>query len=130
MSGAAATLRNAVLAQLRAALGTRVNRVWDGVATSATTPYLQLRDVTATDWGTKDRAGREVRLGVTVRDAGDDAARCHALAGEVETAIEAMMRDLPGWRVASIALVRSTMLAERDAGWAALVDYRFRMLAA
>lgn len=127
---AAAVLRDAVLAQLNARLAGRVNRVLGGEPVSATVPYLELRDMIARDWGTKDRAGRELRLGITVRDAGDGPGRIQQLAGEAEAAIEALPRDLPGWRIASIMLVRSAVLSEGAGRWAALVDHRIRMLAA
>lgn len=126
---AAATLRGAVRGRLAAALAGTVNRVLDGAAHGASEPFVQLREAVATDWGTKDRTGREVRLGVSVRDAGDTATRCHAIAAAAEAAIEAMPRDLPGWRVVSIALIRSAVTGEGAGRSVALVDYRFRMLA-
>ena len=44
-------------------------------------------------------------------------------------AIEAMPRGLSGWRVASIAFVRSQAVSERPCAWAAAVEYRVRVLA-
>lgn len=127
---AAAVLRAAALTQLRSAIGTQANRVFDGPGAVATPPHVELREATASDWGTKDRVGREVRIGVAVRDAGDTPARCQALADAVEGALEALPRDLPGWRIASVVPVRAVLLPEGAGRWAALIDVRFRMLAA
>ena len=126
---AGATVRAAALAALRDDPAIVVNRVIDGAQARGTPPYVLLREVIAIDWGTKDRAGRELRVGVTVRDAGETPARVEALAGAVEAALLAMPRDLDGWRVASLVPVRCAVLAEGEGRWAALIDVRARVLA-
>lgn len=126
---AVASVRSAALARLRGDAAVAVNRVWDGQDARGSVPYAVLRDVTAVDWGTKDRAGREVRVGVTVRDEGEGPARAETLAGAVEAALLDLPRDLPGWRVASAVPVRCAVLAEAQGRWAALVDVRVRVLA-
>lgn len=126
---ALAAVRAAALAALRADPAVAVNRVIDGADARGSPPYAVLRDVTAIDWGTKDRAGRELRIGVTVRDASETAARAEELAGAVETSLLALPRDLPGWRIASLVPVRCAVLAEGEGRWAALIDVRVRVLA-
>ncbi|WP_235532713.1 tail completion protein gp17 [Sphingomonas sp. Leaf412] len=129
---AVAAVRGAALARLRGALA--VNRVWDGADGRGTVPYAVLRDVVAVDWGTKDRAGREVRVGVTVRDEGGTPARCETLAAAAEAALLDLPRDLSGaesdWRAASVVPVRCTVLGEGQGRWAGIVDVRVRVLAA
>lgn len=124
---AVSAVRAGVLAALRGAPGLTVTRVVEGPA-KASAPFVQLRDVSASDWGTKDRAGRELRVGVTVRDVADLPARVEALAGVAEAALLALPRVLDGWRVASVVLTRSAVLGEGERRWAALVDVRVRVL--
>lgn len=124
---AVSAVRAGVLAALRAAPELEVTRVVEGV-TKATPPFVQLRDVGASDWGTKDRAGRELRVGVTVRDVADLPGRVEALAAAAEAALLALPRVLGRWRVASVVLTRSLVLSEGERRWAVLVDVRVRVL--
>ena len=126
---AIAAVRAAALARLRGEAAVAVNRVWDGADRRGSVPYAVLRDVIASDWGTKDRDGREVRVGVTVRDEGESPARATMLAAAVEAALLDLPRDLTGWRVASVVPVRCAVLAEAQGRWAALVDVRVRVMA-
>ena len=126
---AIAAVRAAALARLRGEAAVAVNRVWDGADRRGSVPYAVLRDVIASDWGTKDRDGREVRVGVTIRDEGESPARATMLAAAVEAALLDLPRDLTGWRVASVVPVRSAVLAEAQGRWAALVDVRVRVMA-
>ena len=127
---AAATVRAAALARLRGDPAVAVNRIFDGADARGTAPYAVLRDVTATDWGTKDRAGRELRLGITIRDEGETPARAEALAGAAEAALLDLPRDLAGWRIASAVPLRCAVVAEAQGRWGVLVDVRIRVLAA
>lgn len=123
-------LQAALLAALRgsAVLAAGANGVFAGAPVKASVPYVALGEVLAVDWGTKTAAGRECRVAVTVRDAGETAMRAQQLADAAGVAIEKSARDLPGWRVASVVFLRSRVVRERD-GWAVAVEYRVRMLA-
>ncbi|WP_375251101.1 DUF3168 domain-containing protein [Sphingomonas sp.] len=130
---APAVLRAAVLARLRDDPAIAVQRVIEGqIPREAAVPLVQLRDVNAADWGTKDRAGREVRIGLAIRDAGDSGARVQAIGAAAESALLSLPAGLPGWRVVSAAPVRSSLFHEGGAGagqrWTMLVDVRFRLL--
>ena len=81
-----------------------------------------------TGWSTNTATGREFRMALTVWDEGEEAARLHDLMGHVEDAVAALPRDLPGWRVASIAFVRSFIARDAAGPWAGLVEYRLRVL--
>ena len=124
---ASAAVRAAVLARLRDIGG--INGVWEGTGASAAVPFLLLGDVVASDWGTKDAAGRELRVAVTVRDRGDSPVRAGVLATAVEAAVAGLPRELDGWRVASMVLLRSSVVASGRGQWAAMVDHRVRVLA-
>jgi hypothetical protein len=103
--------------------------VYDGPEPRAAFPYISVTDGLVTDWSTKTALGREFRMALTVWDEGEEAARLHDLMGHVEDAVAALPRDLPGWRVASISFVRSLVTRDAAGPWAALVEYRLRVLA-
>ncbi|SEL13620.1 Protein of unknown function [Sphingomonas palmae] len=124
---AAAAVRAGVLARLRGVGG--VNGVWEGAGVSAAAPFVLLGDVVASDWSTKDAAGRELRVAVTVRDRGDSPVRAGELAAAVEAAVAGLPRALDGWRVASVVLLRSSVVASGKGAWAAMVNHRVRVLA-
>jgi hypothetical protein len=119
-------MRAAVLARLRERVA--VTRVFEGAGAQGTVPFLTLRDWSTGDWGTKDRAGRELRIGVAVRDAGESGARAEALAAAAEAALLSLP-SVPGWRVVTAVPVRSVLLSEGAGRWAALVDVRVRIMA-
>lgn len=124
---AESVVQAAMLVAVRGVAG--LNGVYLGPPVKATVPYAELGDLLSGDWSVKDRAGRELRLIVTVRDAGDSPARAQVLAGAVGAAIEALPRDLGGWRVASVVLVRSRLMSAAGGRWNASVEYRVRVLA-
>ena len=124
---AGAAVRAAVLARLRTVSG--VNGVWEGAGVSAAPPFLLLGDVVASEWGTKDAAGAELRVAVTVRDRGDTPVRAGELAVLVEAAVAGLPRVLGAWRVGSVVLLRSSVVAAGKGAWAAMVDHRVRVLA-
>ncbi|MEN2786485.1 DUF3168 domain-containing protein [Sphingomonas qilianensis] len=128
---AESVLQAAVLTVLRgdAGLTAGLNGVFEGPAVRASLPFAELGELLAVDWGTKTAAGRELRIAVTVRGAGDTGAAVAALAGAVGAAIERLPRDLSGWRVASVVLLRTRLLRGGPGAWAAVVEYRVRMLA-
>ncbi|WP_311770370.1 tail completion protein gp17 [Sphingomonas endophytica] len=122
----AAVMRAAVLARLRDRVA--VTRVFESAAEKGTVPFLTLREWSESDWGTKDRAGRELRIGVAVRDAGESGARAAALAADAEAALLSLP-GLPGWRVVTAVPVRNALLSESAERWSALVDVRVRIMA-
>ena len=60
-------------------------------------------------------------------DAGDQSARLLAAAA---AAIEALPRDLPGHRIASLVLIRERLVRDPAGPLAGLLEYRVRTLAA
>ena len=128
---AESAVHGAFVAALRASatFGGAINGVFEGPAVRASAPFAEVQPLIAVDWSTKDRAGRELRPAVTIRDAGETPARLQALIGAACAAIEAMPRSLEGWRVASLAFSRSRMVREAAGRWAATVEYRVRVLA-
>ena len=130
MSAAEGAVRAAFAAVLRddATLAAVLNGVFDGPAVRATTPFAEVSDVLAGDWGTKDARGRELRVAVSIRDATETSARLMELVDAAERAIEALPRDVDGWRVASCAFLRSRTAGEGPGRWLAVIEYRVRVL--
>ena len=106
-----------------------LNGAYPGVPLRASRPFAQVEASIETDWSHKSGRGREVRLAVTLRDGGERPARIEALAAAAEAAIEALPRELEGWRLVSLGFLRTRTVQEAKAqGWAAVIQYRARML--
>jgi uncharacterized protein DUF3168 len=128
MSGAAAALQAAAMAALEAL---EAGGIYPGPPLQAAFPYAIVECGAEADWGHKSGAGRELRLAVTWRDAGERPERPEALADAAEAAIESGLAP-EGWRLVSLAFLRRRAVAEGrggEAGWAVAIDYRARMLA-
>ncbi|BBC71597.1 conserved hypothetical protein [Altererythrobacter sp. B11] len=123
-------LRTALIEWLRAdpALSARVNTVEEEAPLRAAAPWLGIAASASTDWGTKDRCGREVRLALELHCRGDDPAACAEAVHAIEMRIEAMPPIQPGFAIASCTFLRGR--AERRPGniRAVLIEYRFRLL--
>jgi Protein of unknown function (DUF3168) len=131
MSDAMQILQAAAVSALGAhpVLSIELAGIYDGPPPRAAFPYVSIADGITSDWSTKTETGREIRLALTIWDDGEEASRLSSLMGHIEDAIAAMPRDLPGWRTASLVLLRSMLLRDASGPWAGLVEYRVRMLA-
>lgn len=106
-----------------------VTEVFDAPPVRAARPYAVIEEASLGNWGSKDMAGREGVLAVTLHDGGERPVRLRVLAGAVEEAIEAMPRDLgEGWRVVTLILARSRIVREREGRWMAMSEWRVRIL--
>ena len=130
MSSAEQAVRAKALAMLAgdAALAALVHGVFDGTPVRVSAPYVSVGAAEGVDWGTKDRAGREVRLTlalVGVGSAVDDVA-----AGRIEAVVAGLRGEADGWSVVSARAVRTRFGFGRDGGWRHEVVVRCRCLAA
>lgn len=96
----------------------------------AACPHVSIGEVIATDWGTKDVPGREVRVTLQIEDAGDDADRLGRIAADVEAAIDRLPREAEGWRIASLVLLRTRRVRRAERRHAHTLEYRARLLRA
>lgn len=123
-------LTEAVAAVVETHPGIAVNGVFDAVPRRAVRPYAVVEDALLVDWSTKDMIGREGRLAVRLF-AGEDRPCLRVLADQVSAAIAGLPRELgEGWRIASLAFLRSRIFDEGPGLCAALVEFRVRMLQA
>ena len=130
MISAEQAVRAKALAQLAAdgELAGLVHGVFDGVPPRASAPYVSVGAAEGVDWGTKDRAGREVRVTLTLAGVGsslDDRA-----AGRIAVIVPAMRGPADGWSIVSARMIRTRFAFVRDGGWRHEIILRCRCLAA
>ena len=100
--------------------------IYDGPPARAAYPYVVLDATSQSDWSHKTAEGREVMAAVTLWD--EQSGRMHALADAVEGAIAAV-RGVSGWQLVSLRMVRRRMVRDVAGPWAAVMDFRARLLA-
>lgn len=122
--GASEALIAAAIAALRA--GGSLSSVQESGPVQASEPHAIVEAGPETDWGHKTGAGREVRLAVTIRDRGEAPQRVRTLLREAEAAVSGIGAPA-GWRLASLALLRSRATRTRE-GWTGSAEWRARML--
>ena len=123
-------LRSALIAWLRAdpALGP-INAIEEEAPLSGTPPWLGIAASASIDWGTKERAGREVRIALELESRTDQTAEDASLLAAIERRVLALPPFQPGFELASIRFLRSRSEARADNLRAALLEYRFRIFA-
>ncbi|MBA4163704.1 MAG: DUF3168 domain-containing protein [Erythrobacter sp.] len=106
-----------------------LNAIEEESPLKASVPWLGIAASASADWGTKDRAGREVRVAFELVTRGDDSAADAALARGIEQRIQSLPAAHPEFAVVTSRFIRSR--AERRARnlRALLLEYRFRLLA-
>ena len=109
-----------------AALAGLVHGVFDGVPARASAPYVSVGAAEGSDWGTKDVAGREVRL--TLALVGVGAAAGDGAAGRIEALVPGLRGEGDGWRVVGARVVRTRFGFAKDGGWRHEIVVRCRCL--
>ncbi len=117
MSGAEQAVRARALALLAgdAELAGLVHGIFDGTPPRASAPYVAVGGAEGADWGTKDRAGREVRLTLTL--VGPGAAIDDVAAGRIDAVVAGLRGAAGGWSVVSARVVRTRFGFMREGGW-------------
>lgn len=124
-------LRAALVEWLRAdpTLAAELNIVAEEAPARASLPWLGIAASASADWSFKDVAGREVRVALEFHYRGDDPATGASVAQAIENRIAALPRTQAGFDVVSIVFLRSRVEQRPGNIRAALVEYRFRLLA-
>jgi len=104
-----------------------LNGAYPGRPIQGALPFATAEVGSEADWSHKSGRGREVRLLVTLRDGGEGPERVQALAEAAEAAMGAIGPAIGGWRVVSLRFLRCRLAQERER-WAAVLEYRARML--
>ena len=99
--------------------------VYDGPPARAAFPYAAIDAGSESDWSHKSGEGREVMIATTLWD--DQPARLHPLADALEVAVLGT-QVIDGWQLVSLRLVRRRIVRDVAGPWAAIVDFRARLL--
>lgn len=121
-------LQAALLAALAAepTIAAHANGVFVERPVRATPPWIELGELLAVDWSTKDARGRELRIAVTVRDLAESPTRLLDLLDAAGAAIEALPREVGGWRLGAAVFLRSRTLREPGGQWLGVTEWRLR----
>ncbi len=113
---------------LTGALGgeARLTGIYDGPPARAAFPYAVIDAGNESDWSHKNGEGREVLVALTVWD--EEPVRLAELADAVER-LAAGVNATDGWQLVSMRLLRRRTVRDVAGPWAAVVDFRARMLA-
>lgn len=124
-------LVEAVRAVLGAGPELELNGVFDAPPARGVRPYVIIEDAVLVDWSTKDMAGREGRLAVGLFETGEDRVWLRARTDQITNAIAELPRELgEGWRIVSLAFLRSRIAGEGQGLSMAVIEFRVRMLQA
>jgi hypothetical protein len=94
---------------------------------SVSPPWLGLAASAASDWSTKTRRGREVRIALEIEVRSDRSDDLAALSLAVEHSVLSLPRTQASFEVASIAFLRSRSERRPRNRRAALLEFRFRL---
>ncbi len=105
-----------------------INAIEEESPLKASAPWLGIAASASTDWGTKDRPGREVRIALELESRSDEPESDAPLL----TAVEQRVLDLhpfhTGFELASIRFLRARSERREFNRRGALLEFRFRIL--
>jgi hypothetical protein len=127
VTGASEALIEAAVAALETIAG--IGRVYDAPPLQAAAPHALVGVDFEGDWGHKGGSGREVRLATTLFDKAERPVRLRRLAAEAESTLGGLAGLLGEWRIVSMRFVRTRLVREPKGSWAAVVEFRARLLA-
>jgi len=105
-----------------------LNNIAEESPVRASPPWLGIAASASVDFGTKDLAGREVRVALELHSRSSDGSAESALAGAIDRRVAALPRAQAGFAVASIGFLRGRSERRADNLRATLLEYRFRLL--
>lgn len=122
-------LRAALIAWLAAdpALAA-LNAIEEESPLSASLPWLGIAASASTDWSTKDRLGREVRIALELATRGDEPDGDAELVSAIEARIAALPPAQPKFELVTAQFLRARAERRSKSRRAFLLEYRFRIL--
>ena len=94
----------------------------------AAPPWLGIAASVSTDWSTKERQGREVRVALELTTRGDDPAADGALVRALGARTETLPPVHPAFEVVSVLFLRARAERRERNMRSMLLEYRFRLL--
>ena len=95
----------------------------------ASPPWLGIAASASTDWSTKTRQGREVRVALELHTRGEEASETAALVSLMEERLASLPPAQDGFRVVTTTFLRARAEQRARGHRAVLLEYRFRLLA-
>jgi hypothetical protein len=123
---AAAVAHMLALLSEDAALARVLHGVYGRPTARAAMPHLMLGAIVSADWGTKDRAGCELRI--ELRHASTSGPDEGIVAERIAALVPAMRGVAGGWEIVSARLIRSRSGHDRQGGWSQSFEIRCRCL--
>ena len=111
------------------ALAATLNAITEEVPTRTSAPWLGIAASASTDWSTKDRKGREVRIALELHTRGEEATETGTLMALIEDRIAALPPAQTAFRIVSATFLRARVEQRARHERAVLLEYRFRLLA-
>ena len=123
-------LRQALVSWLESdpLLSAALNSVTEEAPLRTAPPWLGVVASASTDWSTKDRRGREVRVAIELHTRGEEPGETAGLVALVEERVETLPPDQPDFRVVSTVFLRARAEQRANHARAVLLEYRFRLL--
>lgn len=124
-------LRAALLDWLRSAPApiAELNLVDEQETSRASLPWFALVASASTEWGSKDRAGREVRVAFELNTRNDDPAASADMVAALEARIASLPVAQPGFTIVTARFLRARSERRANNVRATLLEFRFRCLA-
>lgn len=106
-----------------------INAIEEESPLAASAPWLGIAASASTDWGSKDRPGREVRIALELESRTDDPAADADILAAVERRVLTLPPMQPDFEVASIRFLRARSEARANNLRGGLIEFRFRIFA-
>jgi hypothetical protein len=123
-------LRTQIIEWLRTAPAlSGLNAIEEESPLKASTPWLGLAASRSSDWSTKDRQGREVRLAFELQTRSDEPATDSDFIAAIEQRLASLPPAQPDFTVINSRFLRARAERRSNNRRATLLEYRFRLLA-
>ncbi|MEO1731294.1 MAG: DUF3168 domain-containing protein [Pseudomonadota bacterium] len=104
-----------------------INAIEEETPLRASPPWLGISASASTDWGTKDRPGREIRIALELETRTDDPAADSGLLSVIESRILDLPPFATDYEIASIRFLRARSEQRENNRRGALIEFRFRL---
>ncbi|MEO1730549.1 MAG: DUF3168 domain-containing protein [Pseudomonadota bacterium] len=105
----------------------QINAMEEESPLTASPPWLGLSASGSSDWGTKDRRGREVRIALELETRTDDADADSGLVASIERRVLDLPPFANGYELASVRFLRARSEQRESNRRGALLEFRFRL---
>lgn len=104
-----------------------INAIEEEAPVKSSAPWLGIAASASTDWGTKERPGREVRIAIELESRADEPSADGALVNAIEQRTLNLPPFDPGFELASVRFLRARSEEREGNLRGALLEFRFRI---